>query len=534
MPADLLIKNGTIIDGLGGEPVAGDVAVSDGHIFDIGALAGTDAFADVPSLDATGLYVTPGFIDIHSHSDLTLLVDPRAVSSIMQGVTMEVVGNCGHGCAPIGDAQLARSIMYGSHAPYDINWRTMGGYLDHLEATRPAVNVVTLVPNGQIRLTVVPDTQRPATPSQLKQMKKLLAESLDDGAFGLSTGLEYGPETACPEDEITQMCRVVADKGGFYATHTRNRHGQAHETIDEAIRTGQAAGLGVQISHIQVVARLGDDGKAAMRHAIEQVEQATRQGRDVSFDMHTRLFGTTRLSTALPPWALEGDAAAVAKRLRDPAARVKFKQYKDLLSALVRGDYSLLVLFQSKAKPQLKGKTFAEISEQMGVEPKDAIYNLLLDEVDDIHNLMIIALTYKEDEHHIGFCHHDCMIGSDATAMGPDGPLADSTFHGAYTWASWYFKHFVRETKTMSAAEAVRRLTSLPAGRLGLSDRGVIRKGAWADLAVFDPHAFAERGTMFEPNQTAAGMVHVLVNGRIAVRDGQPTAERPGRVIRSR
>ena len=258
-------------------------------------------------LEAAGLWVAPGFIDIHSHSDFTLLADPRAMSSIAQGVTLEVVGNCGHGCAPLTDPTTAQMNMYGYAPDYPIDWRSVGQYLERLQERQPAVNVLTLVPNGRLRLSVAGLVDRPSTPDELRRMKALLQASLEEGAFGFSTGLEYGPERACSEEEIAELCGVVAECGGLYATHTRNRAGEDQEAIAEAIRTAQTAGVALQISHISVVARLAADGVRAVDGALEQVDRARRDGLDVDFDMHTRLFGTTHLSAALPPEVLEGD-----------------------------------------------------------------------------------------------------------------------------------------------------------------------------------------------------------------------------------
>ena len=317
-PADLLIRGGTVIDGTGKAPLSADVAIKDGRIAHVGPhWPGT---AD-RVLEAAGLWVAPGFIDIHSHSDFTLLADPRAMSSIAQGVTLEVVGNCGHGCAPLTDPATAQMNMYGYAADYPIDWRSVGQYLERLQERQPAVNVLTLVPNGRLRLAVAGLVDRPSTPDELRRMKALLQASLEEGAFGFSTGLEYGPERACSEEEIAELCGVVAECGGLYATHTRNRAGEDQEAIAEAIRTAQTAGVALQISHISVVARLAADGVRAVDGALEQVDRARREGLDVDFDMHTRLFGTTNLSAALPPEVLEGDQAAVTARLRDPEVR---------------------------------------------------------------------------------------------------------------------------------------------------------------------------------------------------------------------
>jgi len=332
---DLILRNGTLVDGTGGEPFPADIAIRDGRIADVGTV---EASENTSTLDVEGLVVTPGFIDVHSHSDFTLVVDPRAVSSVTQGVTLEIVGNCGHGCAPISDAELARTNIYGCSTEHDIGWRTMAEYLDRIEEGSPAVNVVSLVPNGNLRLAVAGMVDRPSTTDELKEMKKLLAQSLEEGAFGFSTGLEYGPERACSEEEVIELCRVAAEAGGFYATHTRNRSGEARETIEEAIRAGRSADIPLQISHISVVARLAESGRWAVEQAIDQVDRARKEGLDVAFDMHTRLFGTTHLSAALPPWALEGDKAEIAARLKSSEERERMKDYQSIITALARDD----------------------------------------------------------------------------------------------------------------------------------------------------------------------------------------------------
>ena len=526
---DMVISGGTVVDGTGSPPVRADVAVADGRIVDVGRFRRPEG---VPCVDAAGCYVAPGFIDIHSHSDFTLVVDPRAVSSVMQGVTLEVVGNCGHGCAPIGDPARARANIYGIRAGHEIDWRTVGGYLDRLEAQRPAVNVMTLVPNGNLRLAVCEAVDRPSTPDELGKMKRLLVQGMEEGAAGYSTGLEYGPERDCPEREISELCAIAAEYGGIYSTHTRNRVGEAEETVAEAIRTAETANAPLQISHISSVARLAEDGRWAVEQALEQVDRARSSGLDVQFDMHTRLFGTTNLSAALPPWALEGRSKDIARRLRDPSVRREMESYQSIVAALAQGDWGRIVIFHSPAQPELTGKRIAELTAAGTGNAIDVICDILYAGIDYLHEIMVIAFSYREEDVRPAFEHPFCMVGSDATALAADGPLKDNTFHGAYTWASWFFRHFVRERKLLSPQEAVRRLTTLPASRLGLADRGAIRKGARADLAIFDPSMFAERGTTLEPNRTAVGMRHVLVNGGFTVRDGALTGQRYGRVLR--
>ena len=531
MSIDLLVIGGMVYDGTGKAPFRADIAIENGKIKEVGAIGKLE---NVPSLDATGHAVSPGFIDIHSHSDFTLAVDPRAKSSIYQGVTLEVVGNCGHGCAPIVDNTHVPANLYGYIPEYAFSWKTFGEYLDHLESRRPAVNVAALVPNGNLRLAVAGFVDRPSSPEEIRDMKRLLEKSLAEGGFGYSTGLEYGIERGCTEEEVTELCRAAKSAGGYYATHTRNKMGQPEETIAEAIRTAGKADVPLQISHITVVSRLTDRPKWAVERALEQVEDARRQGIDACFDMHTRLFGTTNLSAILPQWVLEDGTAAIANRLKTPSIRKEIAQHPNIITALARNKWDTIVLFDSKAQPELSRRNIAEISKQRGTDIFDTIYDILLGEIEDLHSLMILAFNYREEDLRIAFAHPQCMVGGDAVALAPDGPLKKHTLHGSYTWASWFVRHFVQEEKMLTLEDAVRHLTSLPASRLALRDRGTVKAGNWADLAVFDPSTFAERGTVFEPNQLAAGMKHVLVNGVPTLIDGSLTGNHAGRILRAR
>ena len=528
MTADIIVRNATVIDGTGSPARRCELVVEGGRIAAMAGpadalLAGLRAKEEI---DATGLLVTPGFIDIHSHSDYTLLVDPRALSQIAQGVTLEVIGNCGWGCQPIGNAALSQEIIYGFDKSIDLSWRTTGEYLDRLAAALPAVNVVTLVPNGQLRMATVGTADRPATTGELAHMSRLLAEGLEAGAFGYSTGLEYATECNATEAEVAELCRVSAKSGGLYATHTRNRDEAAVEAIAEAIRTARAGGVQLQISHL--TPRRGHDD---LERSMDLVDAARRAGQNVSFDMHTRLFGTVALKVLLPQWAFEGGKPALAARLQDPATRQRMKSHRSLISALA--DWERVVLLECKSRPELSRRSIGDIAAQSGRDPLDAAYDILLAEIEHIESRpMVILLSYSEELLSQTYQHPHCMVGSDATALCPDGPLAEASFHGSYTWASWFYRRMVRETKTFTAEEAIHKITGMPAAVLGLKGRGIIQAGAWADLAIFDPATFGETGTTFEPNQLAIGMKHVIVNGEIGMRDGRITGKRTGQVLR--
>ena len=524
---DLAVTGGKVVDGTSGPPFAADVGIEGGKIVAIGDLSHAPRSH---TLEATGLVVAPGFIDIHSHSDFTLLVDPRAQSSIAQGVTTEVVGNCGHGCAPIGDPDLFTSNIYGYTQDVDLDWHTMAEYLERLSAAQPAVNVVPLVPNGNLRLAVLGLADRPAAPDEVEQMGWLLQEGLEAGAFGFANGLEYPAERACSEEETLALCRSVARANGLYATHTRNREVHAIEAIEEALRVAERARVRLQVSHI--IPRRGGP-EDAYRQAVAVVERARARGVDVAFDAHTRLHGITNLSNALPSWALDGGPARLRARLRSPTARAAMKRDQNLISSFGLGGWDRVFLFRSECCPDRVGESFQDLAPPGG-DAHDAIFDVLLAEADDPHAPLCICHSYEEDELRFTFQHALCMIGSDATALCSDGPLADSTFLGAYTWAAWFFRRMVKELGAVTLEEGIYKLTAQPADRLRLSDRGRLQEGARADIVAFDPARFREHGTLAEPNRLASGMVHVVVDGGVTLEDGKFTGSRGGQVLRRR
>jgi N-acyl-D-aspartate/D-glutamate deacylase len=523
MAYDIIIRGGNVFDGSGAAPEVVDVAIADGRIVAMGRVEG-DARR---SVDATGLAVTPGFIDIHSHSDYTLLIDPRAVSSIAQGVTTEVIGNCGFGCAPITDTRLAPNAIYGFDGSVPLTWRGVGEYFEKLQSARPAVNVLTLVPNGQLRLATAGMVDREASAWELERMRTLLREGLAEGAVGYSTGLEYPSEIGSGRTELVALARETGLAGGFYATHTRNRAAGAPEAVEEAVRTARDAEVRLQVSHL--MPRSGD---AECERCVEVVESARSQGQDIAFDMHTRLYGTTMLSTLLPPWSLEEGIAGLRHNLSNTTARARIKSFSSLIGSLK--DWDKVRLLDIPGRPDISRLTLGEIGRQRGRDPHDCALDILFDEADTLQRPMVLLHAYSEASQKRAFSHPLCMPASDATTLAPDGPLGESVFHGAYTWASWFWRAMVRDWKLLRPEQAVNRLTRLPASILGLTDRGVLKVGAYADISVFDAEQFGERGTMFEPNQLAHGMRHVIVNGMAAMQDGVRTDMRAGTVLRRR
>jgi N-acyl-D-aspartate/D-glutamate deacylase len=518
----IALTGGTVIDGSGRPGRVMDVLLEGDAIRAMGHI---DVAEDDDVVDAAGLVVAPGFIDIHSHSDYTLLTDARAVSAIAQGVTTEVVGNCGYGCAPVISPALASMAIYGALQGRTLERASVAGYFAKLEAARPAVNVMALVPNGQLRLGRVGVRATAATPEELEAMKVDLRTALDDGAAGYSTGLEYAQECGASSEEVTALCRVAAEAGGLYATHTRNRDVGAVPAVAEAILTASAAKIRLQVSHITP-----RTGMAATEEAIRLVEDARRGGLDAAFDMHTRTFGFTHLKNVVPPRLLEGSPDEIRRRLRDPAARAAIAAHPNLIRGV--GDWERVLLTGSRNARELNGLSLAAIGERMSRSPLDAAVDVLVADADRLLEPMVLLKTYDEDVLAATYRHPLCMIGSDATTLAPDGPLAGETFHGAYTWAAWFWRRMVRELRIMSAEEAIRRLAAMPAATMNLADRGILREGARADVVAFDPASFGETGTVDEPNRLAVGMRHVFVNGVATLRDGVRTTVRGGRVLR--
>jgi N-acyl-D-aspartate/D-glutamate deacylase len=314
----------------------------------------------------------------------------------------------------------------------------------------------------------------------------------------------------------------------LYATHTRNKEARAVEAVEEGIRAALASGARLQVSHI--IPRRGGPADALER-CVAAVEGARDAGVNAAFDIHTRLFGLTNLSALLPPTAMDRGVEALRSNLQDPRARAELKAYQSLITSFLLGGPERVYLLDTPRCPEVRGKSLAELIPPGG-DAYDVLFDVLLTELEELHRPQIICWSYDESQLTAAAQRPQCMVGSDATTMAPDGPLAATTFHGAYTWAAWFFRRCVREQGALRLEEAVRKLTSLPATHVGLVDRGVLKPGGWADLAVFDAQRFGERGTVEQPNQLAEGMVHVIVNGQIALQDGQFTSERSGRVLR--
>lgn len=525
---DTIIARGNVIDGTAEAAFVADIGIVGERVIAIGDLSAATATLRV---DATGLTVAPGFIDIHTHSDFTLLVDGRADSQICQGVTTEVVGQCGVSCAPRPVHGAANQIVGSSGAGDAPRWSTFGEYLDQLQKAGPAVNVAAFVGHGAIHQAVKGDDMSTSTADDIAEMVKLAEQAFDDGAMGFSTGLEYWPGIAAPHEEIAALTAVAARRRGLYATHVRNRDVYYDLGFTEAVATARHAGARLQISHIQP--KFGAPAQA-MQHTLELLYRAEREGVDVAFDVIPHDWSHTTVAAVLPAWARDGGTAKTIERLKDPAQRERMKNNpKPIWRLVTERRWDDIVLLRSVVNPELVGMTFTEIGKLRGVDPHDAAFDLMIEEGNGLPHLMWTSRSFQDADVCMCLRESKCTVISDTLALSQRGPLKGTIGSlSGYGWTARLLGHYVRDRNVLSLPEAVRRITSQPAVRLGLVDRGRLCAGAFADIVVFDPGQVQDHSSVKAPLLSPSGFVHVLVNGQFAVRDGARNDACPGRVLR--
>ncbi len=529
MTFDCLLEGGTIYDGTGADPVVADVGIAGGRITAIGDLGAAEAER---RLDVAGLAVAPGFIDLHTHSDFTLLVNGHAESQVHQGVTTEVVGQCGISCAPVNcDADIEKNGVGYMAGHICLGWRSFGDYLKRLEATPLGVNVAAFVGQGTVQQAVMGDALRAPEPEELAQMERLVEEAFEQGAAGLSSGLEYWPGRLSKVEHLVPLVEVAARRDGLYATHVRNRDIYYDIGFGEAISTARAAGARLQISHIQPKFGAPD---YAMEHTLEMIALAGRHGLDCAFDVIPHDWSHTRVSAILPPWALQGGPEALLDRLADPKQRARMKQNPDPMWRIVSaGHWHEIRLLRSDENPHLVGATFEEIGRDRGVDPYDAALDLLREEGEGLHQLLWTSRSFSEADIRLCLQQPDCAVISDTLALAPYGALEEQIGSlSGYGWAARFLGTYVRDEALLSLAEGIRKVTAVPAARLGLKDRGSLAVGMQADIVVFEAERIASRCTIEAPRRYATGIAHVLVNGRPVVQDGARLDANPGRVLR--
>lgn len=522
---DFVIEKGTIVDGTGSPSRIADVGVRGDKIAAIGNLKHVKA---TNRLDASGLVVAPGFIDIHTHSDFSLLSHGSAESQVMQGVTFEVVGNCGHSCAPIGRTESPKDLTLGYESSIKIDWSTFDGYLSRLEKCALGVNVASFVGHGTLRHAVMRGDPRPATDDETVAMQKLLEESLEQGGIGFSTGLEYNPGKAARAEEITELCKIAGKHNALYATHVRNRDLYYEMAFGEALACARVAGARLQISHI--VTKYGAPPHA-MEHTMEMVSWSKREGLDVAFDMIPHNWSPTRVVAMLPIWAFEGGIHRLLKRLRDKKERGDMRFNPMPIWQLVPAcRWKDIFIFSSGANPQFCGMSLDEISKKRGKKDVlDMLFDLMLEEGENLLDLTWIGRNFSEKDNKTVLPEPDCVVISDGVTTTSKKRLFSPSVCG---WSARFLQRYVRDMKLMTLEDGVRRLTKLPASRLGIKNRGTLAKGCFADITMFSYEKLQDKTTVKNPGRYPVGIHHVMVNGEFAVKNSKRTPSNNGRVVR--
>ena len=529
-PLHLKIEGATVVDGTGRPGARADVGIRDETIVAVGDLSRERAGSQ---LHAAGKVVTPGFIDMHSHSDWRLWDNRRAESKIRQGVTTEVVGNCGFSPAPVS-AQFREEVR--SFALYvaggmDFSWRSVGDWLTAFDRGGTALNVIQLVGHGTLRIAAMGFARRVPTADELTAMQRLMADAMDQGAWGLSTGLIYAPGSYASTGEIVDVARMAARYRGFYASHIRGEGATLLAAVREAIQVGREGELPVQISHIKAAGR-PNWGRVA--DALALVDAARADGLDVMADVYPYTASSTTLRTLLPDWALEGGIPAMLERLRDADTRARIRAALESPDGgerlLDRIGWENIMISYCTRRKDAEGKRLSEIAAARGLDPIEAVFELLRDE-GGAASMILFQLDEADLRH--ALVHPHVVIGSDGSALAPYGELGAGKPHPrSYGTFPRVLGPYVREHRLLNLAQAVHKMTGLPARRLGLKDRGEIRPGARADLVVLDPRRVADVATYEDPHRYPVGIEHVLVNGRFVVKAGEHTGSLPGRVLR--
>jgi dihydroorotase/N-acyl-D-amino-acid deacylase len=528
---DVLIKNGRIVDGSGRSAYNADLAIKGQRIARIGKLTNATA---ARVIDANGMIIAPGFIDMLGQSETYLLIDPRGMSKVMMGVTTEITGE-GESIAPINERQIREQEDFLKRFNLTIDWRTLDDYFKRLEKQGTGLNLGTFVGATQVREYVIGYDNRPPTPAELESMKKLVANAMRDGALGLSTSLQYIPARFAKTDEIVELAKVAHQYGGIYATHQRSEANALDESLKEVFEIARRAGIPVEIWHLKTAYK---KNWGRMPEILDKIKQARARGLDIRADIYPYVAGSTSLSACLPPWAQEGGVDKMLERLRDPALREQIKKeisedHKDWENIYLGSGGASGVLIGSVVNRDLdasQGKRVSEIAEEQKKDPLDALLDFILA---DHGQTGAIYFMMSEDDMRAAMRSPFVSFCTDSGSRAKDGPLAGSKSHPR-GWGSYprILGRYVREEHLLTLESAVQKMTGGPATRVGLKDRGFLRVGMFADVTVFDPKTVIDRATFESPNQYPVGIEYVLVNGQVSVDKGERTSALAGQVLR--
>jgi len=528
---DVIIRNGRIIDGSGNPWYSGDIAIQGDRIVAIGRLENAQAKRVI---DATGLVIAPGFIDMLGQSEASLLIDNRALSKLSQGITTEITGE-GGSVAP--QNALTLMALQPSLEPYHlkVDWTDLSGYFHRLESNGTPLNLGTYVGAAQVREAVLGDVNRTPTPEELEKMKALVAQAMQQGAFGLSTALIYPPGHYAKTEELIELAKVAAQYGGIYASHMRSEGQSEIAAIQEALRIGREAHLPVEIFHLKVSGKRRAGG---MTKVAAMIQAARDDGQDVTADMYPYLAGATALASSMPPWTADGGLNKLLERLQDPAIRARIKgelaldhpDWENLYFDSGGASGVMVASVVNKDLKQFTGKTIAQIAAEQKKDPLDALLDFILADKGQTGALYFIA---SEEDLQYGLRQPWTSIGLDASEMPVDGPLFEPHTHPRTFGAMPRFLgHYVRDLHLLPLEQGIRKITSLPAQRERLASRGLIKEGFFADVTIFDPQTIIDQATYTEPAQLSQGVKYVFVNGQLEFESGHLTGVNAGKGLR--
>ena len=528
---DFIISGVRVVDGTGSPWFVGDIAISGDRIAAIGDLRNASANKRI---DASGLVASPGFIDVQGQSEFNLLVDNRAASKITQGVTTEITGE-GTSIAPLNDRLIEDLRDDAKKYGVKLDWRSMDEYLNRLDHAHPAINLGTFVGAGGIRTYVIGKENRPATPAELEQMRQLVATSIVQGAFGLSTALQYVPDSFASTDEIVELAKVARNHGGVYFTHQRSESDNIFPSLDEVFSIAERAGISTTIWHLKTAY---SENFGQMPEVLRRIEHARARGIEVAASVYPYNHASNGLIACFPSWVSEGGTEQMVARLNDAAQRARAKKEMDEPNSTWENQWrgsggAAGVTLIQVVNPELhkyEGMDFEKIGREMGKDPKDAAMDIA---IADRGNSQVVIAIMRDDDVRAAVSSPLVTYGSDSPAQAEDGPLSTTKAHPrAFGTFSRILAEYVREQRVMGLEEAVRKMTSQAASRVGITDRGILRPGMFADIAVFDPATIKDVATYNDPLRYSVGMKYVFVNGKPVVVDGKITDERPGRALR--